>query len=473
MNNFNSALAHAPQLQPVQLTCVNEACCKSRETRTMWRYHPDLLNSAVPRYTSYPTAAEFRAVDADFHAEGFGGIAAETALSLYLHIPYCDAICWYCGCNTGAAGHRQRLGAYMQALDREINTVARTLQGRGRVRSIAFGGGSPNAVPPIAFVRLLERLTLAFRALDAEMAIELDPRSYTHEWERIVAMAPFRRVSLGVQTFAPHVQAAIGRVQPLDEIKRTVESLRGAGVRSLNFDLMYGLPEQTDDDLAATLEDAIRLAPDRIALFGYAHLPSRIPRQRRIDGTHLPGAEVRFRMAERGHEMLVAAGYQPIGFDHFALPDDSMARAASSGRLRRNFQGFTDDESTVLLGLGATAISSFPGRFVQNEKNVGRYRGLAGDGKLTGALGVCRSEDDRRRGTIIEAILCGGWASFEGHPPDAETRHRLQPFVERGLCSVGENAISLKDGALPYARAIASCFDIYRHPDAQRFSSAI
>lgn len=439
----------------------------------MWRYYPELLSSAVPRYTSYPTAAEFRPVDADFHAEGFTAVEAETPLSLYLHIPYCDAICWYCGCNTGAAGHRQRLGAYMQALGCEISTVARALQGRGRVRSIAFGGGSPNAVPPIAFVRLLERLTFAFRALDPEMAIELDPRSYTPEWERIVAMAPFRRVSLGVQTFAPHVQAAIGRVQPLDDIRRTVESLRGAGVRSLNFDLMYGLPEQTDADLADTLEEAIRLRPDRIALFGYAHLPSRIPRQRRIDGTRLPGAEARFRMAERGYEMLVSAGYTAIGFDHFALPDDGMARAVANGRLRRNFQGFTDDENAVLLGLGATAISSFPDRFVQNEKNVGRYRGLAGDGKLTGALGVCRTEDDRRRGAIIEAILCGGWASFEGHPPDADTRQRLQPFVERGLCSVGDNAISLKTGALPYARAIASCFDIYRHPDAQRFSSAI
>ncbi len=439
----------------------------------MWRYHPDLLSAAVPRYTSYPTAAEFRPVDAGFHAAGFDGVGADDGLSLYLHIPYCDAICWYCGCNTGAAGHRQRLGAYMQALDREIATIARTLEGRGRVRSIAFGGGSPNAVPPIAFVRLLERLILTFRVPEPDMAIELDPRSYTPEWERIVAIAPFRRVSLGVQTFAPHVQAAIGRIQPLEAIERTVDSLRGAGVRSLNFDLMYGLPDQTDADLAETLERAIRLRPDRIALFGYAHLPSRIPRQRRIDGTHLPGAAARFRMAERGYEMLVAAGYQAIGFDHFALPDDSIARAAREGRLRRNFQGFTDDDNPVLLGLGATSISSFPDRFVQSEKNVGRYRGLAGDGKLVGALGVQRTDDDRRRGAIIEAILCTGWASFDGQPPDADTRIRLQPFVERGLCTVGEQAISLADGALPYARAIASCFDAYRHPDAHRFSSAI
>ena len=236
---------------------------------------------------------------------------------------------------------------------------------------------------------------------------------------------------------------------------------------------MYGLPEQTDADLVGTLEEAIRLRPDRIALFGYAHLPSRIPRQRRIDGTRLPGAEARFRMAERGHEMLVAAGYEAIGFDHFALPEDSIARAAANGRLRRNFQGFTDDDSAVLIGLGATAISSFPDRFVQNEKNVGRYRGLAGDGKLTGTLGVCRTADDRRRGAVIEAILCGGWAPFEGEPPDVDTRQRLQPFVERGLCTVGDRAISLAEGALPYARAIAACFDAHRHPDAQRFSSAI
>lgn len=439
----------------------------------MWRYYPELLSGAVPRYTSYPTAAEFRPVDAGFHADGFGGVKAGTALSLYLHIPYCDAICWYCGCNTGAAGHRQRLGAYMQALDREIGTTARHLEGHGRVARIAFGGGSPNAVPPLAFARLLDRLMLAFRAPDAEMAIELDPRSYTADWARIVAAAPFRRVSLGVQTFAPHVQAAIGRVQPLEDIRRTVESLRENGVRSLNFDLMYGLPGQTLADLETTVEEAVRMRPDRIALFGYAHLPSRIPRQRRIDGTALSGAEARFQMAERGHEMLVAVGYAAIGFDHFALPGDSIAVAAAKGQLRRNFQGFTDDPGDVLLGLGASAISSFPDRFVQNEKNVGRYRGIAGDGRLTGALGVLRTPEDLRRGAIIEAILCGGWASFEGSPPDAEARERLRPFIERGLCSLGAQALQLSPEGLPYARAIASCFDEYRHPELQRFSSAI
>lgn len=438
----------------------------------MWPYHPDLLARPVPRYTSYPTAAEFGPVDRAFHAEGLERLAPDAAVSLYAHIPYCERICWYCGCNTGAANRSHRLSAYLDALHAEIDLVAARL-GRGRpVGQIAFGGGSPNAIPPVDFVRLLDHLVIAFDAPQASVSVELDPRSLTPAWTAALGRVGVARASLGVQTFEPDLQVRIGRIQPAEDVERAVEGLRAGGVGSINFDLMYGLPGQDERALAATLERTIALAPERIALFGYAHLPERIPRQRQIDGSGLPGPRERFAIAALGHRMLVGAGYVPIGFDHFALPGDPLARAAAEERVRRNFQGFTDDGADALIGLGASAISSLPDRFVQVEKNSGRYRMLAGSGLLAGARGIRRSPDDLARGHAIEALLCRGEAR-----PGAALLERaapaLAPFVERGLATIEGSALRLTEAGRPYARAIASLFDAHRDPAGERFSQAV
>ncbi|MDF0544210.1 oxygen-independent coproporphyrinogen III oxidase [Sphingobium sp. H39-3-25] len=431
-------------------------------------YHPDLLEASVPRYTSYPTAAQFSGdVGAPALAERLGGVAADADLSLYLHIPYCHDICWYCGCNTGAAGRASRLSAYVEALEREIALVAGTLGGRGIVRHVAFGGGSPNALPLVDFVRIFQQLTLCFAMSEADISVEIDPRRFDRQWIAAMGSLGVRRVNLGVQTFAPHVQQRIGRVQPREMVEAVVAGLRAEGI-AVGFDLMYGLPGQSLADLEETLEATIALRPARIALFGYAHMPRLLPRQRRINGDELPASPQRFDMAALGYDRLTAAGYRAIGFDHFALPEDSLAIAAEGGTLRRNFQGFTDDASNHLIGLGASAISMFPDLIVQNEKNAGAWRALVSSGALSAVRGVVRTPADRMRGRIIEDILCRGHAEIADVAVSG-----LDRFTGRGLAERSGQAVRLSPGGLPYARAVASAFDAYLQPAEKRFSNAI
>lgn len=440
------------------------------DTKADWVYYPELLAQAVPRYTSYPTAAEFR--DDNLDAVQHDALTAVRGdVSLYLHIPFCHEICWYCGCNTGAANRTSRVAAYLDALHAEIVAVSRLLHPSVRIARIAFGGGSPNAIQPHDLVRLVDALLVNFRVPWPVFSIEIDPRSLTPDWLIAIRRIGFNKASLGVQTFDPRIQTAIGRVQPHEQIVRAVEGLRQSGVESLNFDLMYGLPFQDEAALADTLDQAVALGPDRIALFGYAHVPHMIARQRRIDASQLPDQRARFRMAALGHARLVAAGYQSVGFDHFARPGDGLAQAARSGTLRRNFQGYTDDPAPVLIGLGSTAISQFDTAFIQNEKNNGRYRMLTSAGKLAGRGGVLRCADDRWRGAVIEALLCQGRAHIDADLASASAA-RLAPFAARGLIRWQADQLILEPGSEPYARSIAAVFDAYRTTQ-QRFSSAV
>jgi oxygen-independent coproporphyrinogen-3 oxidase len=438
-----------------------------------WTYHRDLLATPVPRYTSYPTAAEFSATVGRLDMEqALAGVFADERVSLYVHIPYCHQICWYCGCNTGAANKTGRLTAYLEALHSEIDTVSRALAGNGRVQRIAFGGGSPNAIEPEQFAKLLAHLRESFAADGAFLSIELDPRSLSGPWFDAIGAAGITRASLGVQTLEPAIQAAIGRLQPLDLIRVATDELRRAGVSSLNFDLMYGLPGQGLAELENTLGEATEMRPERVALFGYAHVPHLIPRQRQIDDSALPDSELRFRQAELGHRLLTHANYDPLGFDHYAVAYDPLSLAARKGGLRRNFQGFTDDAAEVMIGLGASAISQFPGLIIQNDKNAGRYRIKAMSGLLTAEGGVTRTAEDRRRGRVIERLLCDGEAEITGLF-ESGLRDRLAPFLERGLATIECGKLRLPDYGRPYARVIASLFDTYRQPAARRFSSAI
>lgn len=449
----------------------NEGAGPASDKAGMWPYHPDLLARPVPRYTSFPTAAEFTgAVGAVAHAAALEALRGD--VSLYVHIPFCEQICWYCGCNTSRTNREARLTSYLDALHREIAVVGAALGADVRVRRIALGGGSPNAISPLAFVRLIDALTLHMPLDRPVLSIEIDPRTLTPDWSMVLRCVGVTRASLGVQTLAPQLQQAIGRVQPRDTIERSTALLREAGITSLNYDLMYGLPGQTDADLADTLAGAVELGADRIALFGYAHVPHLIPRQRRIDGSALPDQAARFRMAWNGWDQLTAAGYQPVGFDHFALPGDALAQAAVGGTLRRNFQGFTEDQAPTLIGLGATAISQFPEVIVQNEKNAGRYRMLLSQDRLAGALGVVRSAVDQATGAIIEHLLCQGEARI-GHERLVRMAGDLAPFVERHLIAIADDRLTLLPGSLPYARTVAALFDPYRQDGLRRFSSAV
>jgi oxygen-independent coproporphyrinogen III oxidase len=440
----------------------------------MWPYHPDLLSGNIPRYTSYPTAVEFTEnVGSPELVEALSAITADEAVSLYIHVPYCEQICWYCGCNTGAAGKTQRLTSYLAALEAEITLIASKLDGRGKVRNIAFGGGSPNAISPVEFVRLLDRIYTTFSCDHPTISVEIDPRIFNAAWASTLAHCGVSRVSLGVQSFSDEIQRAIGRVQPVAMIENCMMQLGDAGIDAINFDLMYGLPGQSIDDLQATLETAIKLSPARIALFGYAHMPQLFPRQRRIDGATLPGPAERFKLAEIGFHQLVAAGYKAIGFDHFALPNDSLSIAAEQGRLHRNFQGYTDDRCSHMIGLGASAISCFPDYIIQNEKHPGQYRTRAMARQFTASKGVQRSPDDKIRAGLIERLLCTG---NSGPVPDDimdSAEAALNRFASRNLAGIESGAIIIGSEGLPYSRAIAASLDRYRVSGAKQFSLAI
>ena len=443
-----------------------------RATRIgMWTYYPELLATPVPRYTSYPTAAEFGNIPPGSHREALR--KARGAVSLYVHIPFCETICFYCGCNTGKSNRRQRLVSYLDALHNEIAMVGAQLDDSVRVERIAFGGGSPNAITPEDFLALYACLSRNLPLKNPVLSVELDPRTMNRDWADVMGIVGVTRASMGVQTFAPHCQAAIGRVQSEDCIVESVDWLRDAGVTSLNFDLMYGLPGQSLHDLVDTLHRTRILGADRVSLFGYAHVPHIVPRQRAIDASNLPDQALRFAMARLGYGYFATHGYVPVGFDHFARPGgDPLAEATLGGTLRRNFQGFTDDPNDVLIGLGSSAISSFPHLLSQNEKNSGRYRMLCSQGNPTAHRGVLRTADDRYRGAVIEKLLCTGRARL-GACLMHEVRERLSPFAERGLVSIDRNWVEILPDGLPYARSIAALFDAHRSPSARKFSSAV
>lgn len=440
----------------------------------MWPYYPELLARPVPRYTSYPTAVEFSdAVGGREQVKTLRQLAHGTNISLYAHIPFCKEICWYCGCNTHRANRVARLDSYLETLQTEIDWLAGLVGGKVRLDRLSFGGGSPNALEPTGFVRLLGQIISLFGNDRPDISVELDPRTFDGEWTTLLGKAGVSRASFGVQTLEDEIQKRIGRIQPLAMVAKGTKALRDSGVHSLNFDLMYGLPGQTTNHLLRSIDAAVELGPDRVALFGYAHVPQQIPRQRQIDAHNLPGLQERFQQAEAGYQRLVAAGYQPVGFDHFAKPDDPLAVAARNGTLRRNFQGFTDDQSDVLLGVGATAITSTPQLILQNEKHMGRYRELVDDGQPPASLGVLRDAESRARGFIIEELLCGRPADLSGLADDGLVELRLQPFLLKGLCTLTNNWLHIDKAALPYVRAIAACFDRYRAHPSERFSNAI
>lgn len=436
----------------------------------MWPYYPDLLETPVPRYTSYPTAADFGPLPGGALSHAIESASGD--VSLYLHIPFCEKICYYCGCNTGASGRRERVKSYLAALHSELETVAAKLPSDARVGRIAFGGGSPNAIEPGEFLDLVGALHRHFPLADPAWSIELDPRSMTAEWGDAIAAASITRASMGVQTFAPQCQKAIGREQSDAMICRSIDWLRGAGVTSMNFDLMYGLPHQTRDNLIDSLEYTAKLGADRIAVFGYAHVPHLVSRQKMIDGLPMPDRDERFAMANQAYEFLTSQGYEAIGFDHFALPGDPMAAVTREGKLRRNFQGFTDDQADILIGMGSSAISMFPRLIAQNDKNNGRYRMLSSQGLLSASEGIVRSPKDAMLGKLIENLLCQDEATLSPCML-VQAQDRLRPFIEAGVAVLDRTKLKITPGGLPYARVIAALFDPYRETTTKRFSSAI
>lgn len=440
----------------------------------------------VPRYTSYPTAADFSAdVGAKDHEVWLAGLGAGQTVSVYLHVPYCRKICLYCGCTTKMAVRDDVVGAYRRALETEIDLVAGLLGGRpeillgGRpeILRLHWGGGTPSILGPDGLRSVIAALRRQFPfANGSEHAIELDPRHVTVALVEALAELGVTRASLGVQDVNPLVQAAIGRLQPLFVVEAAVERLRSVGIRNLNFDLMYGLPLQTAASIRKTCALVAAMGPDRIACFGYAHLPRLKANQRRIDEAKLPSQDQRIEQAEVMSEELVRAGYVRIGIDHFAKPGDALATAAAGGKLHRNFQGYTEDASGVLLGLGASSISTFADGFAQNVADVPRYVGAIAAGSLASARGCRRDENDRQRAHIIERLMCDFTVDLDEVAPNAEFRNelaRLTPMQSAGLVEIAGAKLTVTQAGRAVVRVIAATFDIYRCAQAAQFSNAI
>jgi oxygen-independent coproporphyrinogen III oxidase len=433
----------------------------------------------VPRYTSYPTAADFTPdVAANEHSAWLAQVDAQERISLYLHVPYCREICLYCGCNTKMAVRDDVIDSYRQALQTEIGLVAALVRERPTIARLHWGGGTPSILRADGLRSVVAVLRRHFPFVNGfEHAIELDPRYVTGTFATALAQLGVTRASLGVQDVNPLVQAAIGRLQPLIVIEQAVKYLRSAGIASLNFDLMYGLPLQTADSIRATCSLVVDLAPDRIACFGYAHLPRLKANQRRIDEAKLPSRHQRIDQAETIAEELTRYGYVKIGIDHFAKPADSLALASATGKLHRNFQGYIDDASRVLLGLGASSISTFADGFVQNASDVPRYIRTIEAGSLASARGCRIDEDDRQRGRIIERLMCDFAVDLEAIAPAADFHEELSmlaPLEWDGLLDVDGRKLNVTDAGRAVVRVIAAAFDRYRRrPEAAQFSSTI
>ena len=437
----------------------------------------------APRYTSYPTAVQFTPeVDEATYRGWLAALPPGDPVSVYMHIPFCARLCWYCGCNTRAVTRREPIGDYVTLLMRELATLAQALPARLAVGDIHLGGGSPNmlSVEELDIIFTGLRQTFAV-APDAEIAAELDPAVLSGDWIAAAARHGLSRASLGVQNLAPEVQKAVNRQERFEEIADCVEALRAAGVASINLDLMYGLPHQTTRNTLTTLDAVLTLRPERLALFGYAHVPWMKAHQQLIDEAALPGPAERLEQSQAAAERLKAEGYVQIGFDHFALPDDSLAKAATHGGLHRNFQGYTTDLAGTLLGLGASAISTTPGGFVQNVTQELGWRQAVAEGRLPIARGVAVSDEDRFRADIIERLMC----DFAVDLAAACQRYgrelveledaivRLHDFQQDGLATWDGRTLRVTPRGRMLVRSICALFDAYLAPDAQRHAKAI
>lgn len=439
-----------------------------------------LFSRSAPRYTSYPTAPQFHAaVGAPQMADWLARLAPDTDLSLYLHVPFCERLCWFCACRTQGVRNHAPVAAYVDTLIQEIDLVAACLNGRGRVRKLHLGGGTPTILDAAEITRLGEALRRAFDLSQAEFSVEIDPTCIDPARMDALVEAGLNRASLGIQDFAPEVQSAIGREQSFEVTRDVIAALRRHGIASVNADLVYGLPAQTPGRLHATLDKLLSLDPSRVALFGYAHVPWMSRRQRMIREDLLPSPHGRHDLFALAADRITGAGYEMLGIDHFARPGDSLAVAARNGRMRRNFQGYTDDDCPALVGLGASAISRLPQGFVQNEATTAAYQAAVREGRLAAHRGFAFGIDDRLRGRAIEMLMCDFRIDMPAlHAAFGDFAAHLRPICQRvaaqfeGAVELNGDDLWIRPEARVLTRLIAMEFDAYTAGPA-RHSQAV
>lgn len=451
------------------------------------------LDVAGPRYTSYPTADRFvEAFGPEQYqqalwarASGSATVGGAGPLSVYVHIPFCESVCYYCACNKVITKHHERAEEYLDALDLEIALHTQRLGVGQPLSQLHFGGGSPTFLSDAELSRLMRRLQSAFRIhSDAEVSIEVDPRTVSIDRLKHLASLGFNRLSFGVQDFEPAVQQAVHRVQSTDSVRELMEAARALGFVSTNVDLIYGLPNQTPESLQRTVALVSALRPDRIALYAYAHLPQRFKPQRRIDASKLPLAQDKLRMLSGAISGFISHGYSYIGMDHFALPTDSLAAAKRQGRLHRNFQGYSTQPDCDLIGLGVSSIGRVGATYSQNAKTLPEYYDAVRRGQFPVVRGLALTRDDLVRRAVIMAIMCQGRLEFESielaHLIDvpryfeAELQ-QLDPLIEHGLVVREPAALQVTPLGWYFVRAVAMVFDRHLQADRvrERFSRII
>lgn len=435
-----------------------------------------------PRYTSYPTADRF--VEA-FGADDLGRALADrrdtrsaTPLSLYIHIPFCESVCYYCACNKVITKHHSKGAQYLHYLSREVDMVTQHLGAGQRVSQLHLGGGSPTFLSDAELADLMSMLQRHFELIPGgEFSIEVDPRTVTNERLLSLHRLGFNRLSFGVQDFDPHVQVAVHRVQPQFQVEALMQSARQIGFESINLDLIYGLPLQTPESFERTLKSVVSMRPDRIAVYAYAHLPARFKPQRRINAHELPRPQDKVHMLAMAIDLLTQAGYVYIGMDHFALPNDPLAVAKAQGRLHRNFQGYSTQPDCDLVALGVSAIGRIGPTYHQNAKSLEEYYDLIDQGRLPVVRGLALSQDDILRRAVIMAIMCQGKLDFEAIELAFMTDFRktfshaltsLEPLIQEGLVEVDEYGLSVTASGWMLIRAIAMAFDQHLQSDLDR-----
>ncbi len=437
-----------------------------------------------PRYTSYPTADRFvEAFGPSDHARALAqraaGMAAGRApLSVYVHVPFCESVCWYCACNKVVTRHHERATPYLDALEAELAMAVQALGHGETLSQLHLGGGTPTFLSDAELTRLMAALRGAFRfAPGIEASIEVDPRTVTPARLTHLADLGFSRLSFGVQDFDADVQRAVHRIQPEGQVRELVAHARRAGFASINVDLIYGLPRQTPASFRRTVTQVAALAPDRIALYAYAHLPQRFKPQRRIDASQLPGAMERVAMLHGAIDAFLDAGYEHIGMDHFALPGDALAVAKRQGRLHRNFQGYSTQPDCDLIGLGVSAISRIGGSYSQNAKTLPEYYDAIHQRQWPVVRGLALTRDDLVRRAVIMALMCQGRVEFESIEVAFLLTMRdyfrreledLEALAEQGLVEIEPAAIELTPLGWYFVRAVAMVFDRYLQADRRR-----
>jgi len=444
---------------------------------TLRRY--GLFTSRAPRYTSYPTATHFNSeVGPETMAGWLEQVPEATKISLYIHIPFCRRLCWFCACRTQGTQTDAPLRDYLDMLKAELAMVANSLPTGIQLGRLHWGGGTPTILPPEMITELAEEIDRHFPlSAGSEFSVEADPTLIDAEKIAALGAAGLTRVSLGIQDFDPHVQSAIGRVQSYEDTKWAVEALRDAGVKNLNLDILYGLPFQTANSLTDTISKTLDLSPDRLALYGYAHVPWAAKRQVLIPEDHLPDGPTRYALFHMASQLFGAAGYDAVGIDHFARAGDGLLNASLNGTLRRNFQGYTDDQADVLIGIGASSISRFPGGYAQNAPSTGEYATAIASGKLATKRGHVMTTDDILRAQLIEDLMCRCAIEFSTVAqrvgvPQSEIEdiaaHLHRQYAD--VCTLSPDALTLSEPAL--SRLMAMDIDTYQTP-SNRHSLAI